>query len=137
MTSKEIRSRLRRSAAPGRDTRRIHELGRALGRERLHLGTRPVRPTRDRDLLWARDGVSYKVATRTVSSLDDVAVFEVAASTDADYLLAVFVEKGTFALLGMARVPWSMIEWLGGMHGTRWRLRWSPDSPVHGVAELL
>ena len=37
MRSSEIRSILRKGATPERDTRRIHQLARALARERLHL----------------------------------------------------------------------------------------------------
>ncbi len=59
------------------------------------------------------------------------------AATDADYLLAVFLEKRTFRLLGMVRLPWSMVEWLGTAHGPRWRLRWTPNAPMRGVAEIL
>lgn len=137
MRSNEIRSLLRRGKSPERDTRRIHDLARALARERPHLVGRPVRPARDGDLLWARDRMGYKIASRTVASLDDTTTFEVSASSDADYLIAVFLEKGSFRLLGMARIPWSMVEWLGGAHGTRWRLRWTTGSPFRGVSEML
>ncbi len=137
MRSSEIRSELRRGQTPARDTHRIHELARALARERLHLGTRSLRPTRDHDLLWGRDGSGYKVASRTVTSLEDVTTFEVAVSSDADYLLGVFIEKGSFRLLGMIRVSWSMVEWLGRAHGSRLRLRWTARSPVRGIAEML
>jgi hypothetical protein len=137
MSSKEILSLLRHGRAPERDTHRIHELARALARERLHLGGRALRPTQDRDLLWSRDGAGYKVATRTVTSIDDSTIFEVAASSDADYLLGVFLEKGSFRLIGMVKIPWSMVEWLGKAHGVRWRLRWGAESPIRGVAEML
>lgn len=137
MRSEEIRRELRSGPRPERDTRRIHRLGRALARERLHLSSRPRRAASDADLLWSRDGLGYKVAARTVASLDDATTFEPAASGDADYLLAVFLEHGTFRLLGMARLPWSMVEWVGRDHGRRRRLRWSAGSPMRGVAELL
>lgn len=137
MSSKEIHSLLRRGHTPERDTRRIHELARALARERLHLGGRARRPASDPDLLWSRDGVGYKVVTRTVSSLEDATTFEVAASSDADYLLGVFLEKGSFRLLGIVQIAWPMVEWLGKAHGARWRLRWASESPIRGVAELL
>ena len=137
MGSKEILRLLRRGHAPERDTRRIHELARALARERFHLAARPARRAKDPDLLWSPDGSGYKIASRTVVSLDDTTTFEVAASSDADFLLGVFLEKGTFRLLGMVRIPWSMVEWLGKAHGSRWRLRWGSDSPVRGNAEML
>jgi len=137
MSSKEILSLLRHGHAPERDTHRIHELARALARERMHLGGRAARPARDRDLLWSRDGIGYKVTTRKVTSIDYATTFEVAASSDADYLLGVFLEKGSFRLIGMVRVPWSMVEWLGKAHGARWRLRWASGSPIRGVAEIL
>ena len=137
MRSTEIRRLLRRGETPERDTRRIHDLARALARERLHLAGRPVRPARDGDLLWARDGKGYKIASRTVESLDDATTFEVSAASDADYLVAVFLEKVSFRLLGMARMQWSMVEWLGKAHGTRWRLRWTTESPIRGVSEML
>jgi hypothetical protein len=137
MRSAEIRSELKHEQTAARDTHRIHALARALARERLHLGTRPRRRTRDRDLLWGRGGSGYKVASRTVRSIDEATVFEVAAGGDADYLLCVFVEKGSFRLLGMIRIPWSMVEWLGRVHGTRLRLPWSESSAVRGVAEML
>lgn len=137
MRSVEIRRELRGSAASERDTHRIHRLARALAREHLHLVSRPRRAVADSDLLWSRRGRGYKVATRTVASLDDPTTFDVTASGDPDYMLAVFLERATFRLLGMVRVPWSMVEWLGTAHGSRWRLRWSADSPMRGVAEFL
>ncbi len=137
MGSKEIRSRLRSGSTPERDTRHIHELARALARERLHLGSRPARPSNDGDLLWSRKGESYKIASRTLGALDERTIIEVAAATDADFLLAVFLEKESFRLLGIARIRWTMVEWLGRAHGRRWRLAWSPDSPARGVAEIL
>lgn len=137
MRSVEIRRELRSGSSPERDTRRIHRLARALARENLHLGSRPSRPVSDSDLLWSRRGQAYKVATRTVSSSDESTTFEVAASGDPDYLLAVLLEKGTFRLLAMVRVPWTMVEWLGKPHGPRWRLRWAASSPMRGVAEFL
>ncbi len=135
MSSREIHSRLRKGRAPEQDTHRIHELARALARERLHLAAR--RPAQDPDLLWSRDGIGYKVVTRTVTSLEDATTFEVAASSDADYLLGVFLEKGSFRLLGIIQIAWPMVEWLGKAHGARWRLRWASESPIRGVAELL
>ncbi len=137
MGSKEIRSRLRSGATPERDTRHIHELARALARERLHLGSRPARPSSDGDLLWSRKGESYKISSRTVAGLDAPTTIEVSAASDADFLLAVFLEKGSYRLLGIARVRWPMVEWLGRAHGNRWRLAWSADSPARGVAEIL
>lgn len=137
MRSTEIRSLLRHGGSPQRDTHHIHELARAVARERLHLGHRAARPARDSDLLWSRDGIGYKVATRTVGSMDDATTFEVSASSDADYLLGVFLQKDSFRLVGMVRVPWSMVEWLGKAHGSRWRLRWGAESPIRGVAEIL
>lgn len=137
MRSSEIRTLLRRQAPSQRDTRRVHELGRAYARERLHLDTRPRRPDSTRDLLWAEDATSYKVVTRTVGSSDEAATIEVSTSSAADFLLLVLVDRTTFGLLRMARVTWSMVEWLGRPHGRRWRLRWSEDAPVRGVAELL
>ena len=126
MRSNEIRSLLRRGKSPERDTRRIHDLARALARERLHLVGRPVRPARDGDLLWARDRMGYKIASRTVASLDDTTTFEVSASSDADYLIAVFLEKGSFRLLGMARIPWSMVDGRVARRGARHQM----ETPV-------
>ena len=137
MRSAEIRTLLRQLDRPGKNTRAVHELGRALARERLHLDTRPRRPSLTRDLLWARDSTSYKVVTRSIESLDDSSSFEVAVSTEADFLLLVLVQRRTFALLDMARVKWSMVEWLGKPHGTRWRLQWAAEAPLRGVAEVL
>jgi hypothetical protein len=115
----------------------VHELGRAYARERLYLGTRPRRPDSTKDLLWAKDATSYKVVTRTVGSRDESATIEVSASSAADFLLLVLVDRNTFALLRMARVTWSMVEWLGRPHGRRWRLRWAEGAPMRGVSELL
>jgi hypothetical protein len=137
MRSTEIRSLLRHGPAPGRDTHRIHELARALARERLHLTVRASRPAQDPDLLWSRNGKGYKVASRTVTSLDDTTTFEVSTSSDAEYMLGVFLAKDTFRLLGMVRVRWTVVEWLGKAHGSRWRLLWTKDSPIRGNAELL
>ena len=137
MRSSAIRSRLRKGAVPERDTQRIHELARALARERLHLIERPSRPSGDGDLLWSRDGAGYKVIARSVAALESATSIEVSSLTDADFLLAVFLEKRSFRLLGMVRVTWSMVEWLGRPHGARWRLTWSAQSPVRDVAELL
>lgn len=137
MGSKEIRGALRRASTPARDTRHIHELARALARERLHLSARASRRARDGDLLWSTDGKAYKVVARTARSMDDATTFEVAAASDADFLLCVFLEHRSFLLLGIVRVPWSMVEWLGTAHGRRWRLSWSSGSGVRGVAELL
>lgn len=137
MRSTEIRSLLRKGASPERDTRRIHELARSLARERLHLVTRAARPGAAVDLLWSRSGKGYKVASRTVTSPDQPTVLEVAAATGADFLLAVFLEKETFRLIGMARLPWSMVEWLGKPHGKRLRLTWTEASPARGIAEIL
>ena len=77
------------------------------------------------------------MAARTVASLDDATTLEVAAASDADYLLGVFLEKGTYRLLGIVRVRWSMVEWLGKPHGTRLRLRWTTGGALKGIAELL
>jgi hypothetical protein len=137
MRSSEIRSLLRRGGTPDRDTRHIHELARALARERLHLSQRPARPVRDHGLLWSTDGSGYKVASRSVSSMAGPTTFEVPLASDANYLLGVFLEKESFRLLGMVRVPWTMVEWLGKPHGRRWRLRWSDGSPLEGIAERL
>ena len=137
MGSKEIRRLLRQGSAPQRDTRRIHELARALARERLHLRGRAARPSVDRDLLWSREVSGFKIATRTVGSLDDNTTLEVSISSDADFLLGVFLEKESFRLLGMIRIPWTMVEWLGRTHGNRWRLTWSTASALRGVAEIL
>lgn len=137
MGSKEIRRRLRSGATPQRDTRHIHELARALARERLHLGSRPPRPGPAGDLLWSQRGESYKIACRTVREFDEPTTIEVSASTDADFLLAVFLEKETFRLVGIVRIRWSMVEWLGRAHGGRWRLPWAADSAVRGIAEVM
>jgi len=112
-------------------------LARALARERLHLVERPKRRVEDDDLLWSGDGVGYKVTARSVRLASTATTFEVAAVSDADYLLGVFLEKETFRLIGMIRMPWSMVEWLGRPHGMRRRLRWSEGSPVEGIAERL
>lgn len=137
MRSTEIRSALRKGPSPGRDTRGIHELARSLARERLHLAVRPARPGAAADVLWSRNGKGYKVTARSVSTPDEATVLEVAVSTGADYLLAVFLEKGSFRLLGMARLPWSTVEWLGKPHGRRLRLAWAESSPARGMAEIL
>ena len=83
------------------------------------------------------DGAGYKVIARSVAALESATSIEVSSLTDADFILAVFLEKRSFRLLGMVRVTWSMVEWLGRPQGARWRLTWSAQSPVRGVAELL
>jgi hypothetical protein len=138
MRSGEIRSRLRSGDHPRRDTHHIHLLARALAKERLHLDSRARRPGADPDLLWDGDGHSYKVVSRTTPSLEATTVFEVPSDVaGADYLLGVFLRRGTYDLIEIVRIPWTMVLWLGRAHGRRLRLTWSADGPLRGVAEWL
>jgi hypothetical protein len=89
------------------------------------------------DLLWDPDGAGYKVVSRTVSSRAQATSFDFAASTDADYLLAVFLSRSTFALVEMVRLPWPTVLWLGKVTDDRVLLRWSRTSPVFEAAERL
>jgi hypothetical protein len=63
--------------------------------------------------------------------------FDVVGGSDADYLLGVLLEKETFKLLEIVRLPWPMVEWIGRPHGNRWRLLWSAGSAAEGIAERL
>ncbi len=137
MSSAEVRKALRLRSEPWRDTGRIHELGRAYGREKAHLAARPPRGAARSDLLWGPDGASYKVVTRSLSRTGRSASIEVPVTTETDFLLIVVIDRRTLRLREMARVAWTMVEWIGTRHGSRWRLRWSEDSPLRGVAELL
>ncbi len=137
MRSAEIRSLLKGRTDMGLNTRLVHQLGLALVKERLHLDSRARRPSIDTELLWSRDGASHKVVTRSVGSITESSNFEVFSNIDPDFLILVMVRRDTFRLLGMARIAWSMVEWLGKAHGTRWRLYWGENTPVRGVAEML
>ena len=137
MRSTEIRTLLRGGEHPRHDTRHIHELARAIAREQLHLATRPARPDASRDLLWDRAGNAYKVTARTVESSRPATTLEVAVNSDADHLLAVFLERESYRLVEMVRIPWPTVLWLGSVSGGRVRLRWSPTSSAYGVAERL
>ncbi len=137
VNSAEIRKRLRRGEHAHHDTRHIHDLARALAQERLHLKARPPRRSASPDLLWDPQGLAYKVVSRSVAKRGEPTTFDVAASTDADYLLAVFLSRSTFALLEMVRVPWPTVLWLGRATEDRVRLRWSRTSPVFEAAERL
>ena len=137
MRSTEIRTLLRRGPHPGRDTRRIHQLGRALARERLHLHERPARPRSGPDLLWDDAGQAYKVVTRTRAGDQAAITLDTRLSTDADHLVAVFLERDSFRLIEMVRIPWPMVMWLGRVERDRVRLRWAEHSPASNVAERL
>jgi hypothetical protein len=119
VNSADIRKNLRRSDHTRHDTRHIHDLARALAHERLHLNTRPPRRGASSDLLWDPDGSGYKVIARTVVSHGESTTFDVAVSTDADYVLAVFLSRSTFTLLEMVRIPWPTVLWLGTAGHTR------------------
>jgi hypothetical protein len=137
--SSDIRARLRRAPGARRDPRQVHALARAHARERLHLDCRPRRSRADRDLLWDQDGHSYKVRARTVGSLREGTVFELGRVPDEfDYLLGVFLERDTLRLLGIIRLPWSAVLWLGHESNGRYRLPWKMRSgPVREMAEFL
>jgi len=137
VNSIEIRKQLRRGEHAGHDTRRIHDLARALAHERLHLRVRPARRGASPDLLWDADGASYKVVSRTVGEAGAATTFDIAVTTDADYVLAVFLSKSRFALVEMVRIPWPMVLWLGKVGPDRVRLRWSRTSPAYEAAERL
>lgn len=136
--SAEIRARLRRAPGERRDPRQVHALARALARERLHLDSRPRRSRADRDLLWDQGGRSYKVRARTVESLEEATVFELGRVPDEfDCLLGVFLHRRTLRLLGIIRLPWSAVVWLGHESNGRFRLRWRRTGPVRDMAEFL
>jgi hypothetical protein len=137
-TSSDIRARLWRVRGDRRDPRQVHALARAHARERLHLDSRPRRSRADRDLLWDAEGHSYKVRARTVHTVGDGTMFELGRVPDEfDYLLGVFLHRDTLRLLGIIRLPWSAVLWLGNETGGRYRLPWRGDGPVHDLAEFL
>jgi hypothetical protein len=137
-TSSDIRARLRRVQGERRDPRQVHALARAHARERLHLDSRPRRPRADRDLLWDAEGNSYKVRARTVHGMHEGTMFELGRVPDEfDYLLGVFLHRDTLRLLGIIRLPWSAVLWLGSESGGRYRLPWGGNGPVHDLAEFL
>jgi len=137
-SSTDIRARLRRVQGERRDPRQVHALARAHARERLHLDSRPRRSRIDRDLLWDGDGRSYKVRARTVRTMQDGTIFELGRVPDEfDYLLGVFLHRDTLRLLGIIRLPWSAVLWLGHESQGRYRLPWRGEGPVHDLAEFL
>ena len=137
MRSSEIRSRLRTGEHAAHDTRHIHALARAIAKERLHLSERPRRRDASTDLLWDREGASYKVASRSVTSPGDATSFDVQMSADADFLLGVLLERTSYRLVDIVRIPWPTVLWLGSVRDDRVRLRWSASSAAFQVAERL
>jgi len=88
-------------------------------------------------LLWDPEGAGYKVVSRTVTDLGEATAFEASVATNADFLLAVFLQKPTYRLIEIVRLPWPTVLWLGTVSGERVRLRWSRTSPAFEVAERL
>lgn len=137
VNSAEIRKQLRRGEHSRHDTRHIHDLARAIAHERLHLKARAPRPGVSPDLLWDPEGAGYKVVSRTVTNHGEATTFEASVATNADFLLAVFLQKPTYRLIEIVRLPWPTVLWLGNVSGDRVRLRWSRTSPAFEVAERL
>jgi len=54
-----------------------------------------------------------------------------------DYLLGVFLHRDTLRLLGIIRLPWSAVLWLGHESDGRYRLPWRQTGPAHDLAEFL
>ena len=137
MRSSEIRSRLRAGDHASHDTRHIHELARALARERLHLSAKPPRPVSSGDFLWDRSGESHKVVSRTLQHAAQSTTLSIDIRSEPDHVVGVFLERGSYQLLEMIRIAWPTVLWIGTVRDNRIDLAWSPSSPAAAVAERL